>query len=180
MLVPMTLPRPLCGHRLALLVAALGTTIASAAGGMASHAAPGPDLRPYPPAAPGERRWFISVAAPSSEGDAPRPDQRVELIVGRTMLVDCNRHLLQGSLEEESVPGWGYPIFRVKGGQQLVSTRMACPGQPPRRQFVALGGSPPLVPVNPRLPIVVYAPRELEVRWRLWRADPIQRPGNSF
>jgi ecotin len=104
----------------------------------------------------------------------------VELVVGRTLTVDCNRHLLQGSLEEENVPGWGYPIYRVKGGGPMVSTRMACPGQAPRQELVRLGGSPTLVPVNPRLPIVVFAPQELEVRWRLWRAERRQSPAQTF
>jgi ecotin len=143
-------------------------------------AAPDPDLRPYPPAAPGERRWFIRVESPVVSRPGPATDQRVELIIGRTMLVDCNRHRLQGSLVEETVPGWGYPLFRVKGGRQSVSTRMACPGQAPRRQFVLLGGPPTLVPVNPKLPIVVVAPEDLEVRWRLWRPEPGERPARLF
>lgn len=135
-----------------------------------------PDLKPYPPAAPGERRWLISVdTSPAAEAD-----QRVELIVGRTMLVDCNRHVLLGSIVEDSVPGWGYPLYRVKGGTPTVSTRMACPDQLRRRQFVGLGGVAPLVPVNPKLPIVVVAPEGLEVRWRLWRAEPGQRPAEPF
>ncbi len=119
---------------------------------------------------------MIAVDAPPGAA----ADQRVELIVGRTLTVDCNRHLLQGSLEEETVPGWGFPMMRVKGGQQVVSTRMACPGQKPRRAFVVLGGAPTLVPVNPRLPIVVVAPEALEVRWRLWRADPTPQPAQPF
>lgn len=159
---------------------ALGLSLVSAlTGALGSDpatAAPPPDLRPYPPAAPGERRWFISVDAPPGAA----ADLRVELIIGRTRLVDCNRHLLQGSLEEEQVRGWGFPLFRVKGGEQMVSTRMACPGQRPRREFVVLGGEPTLVPVNPRLPIVVVAPEPLEVRWRLWRAEPGQQPATAF
>jgi len=163
------------GRGIALLTA-LATALAPALASPPAGAAPAPDLRPYPPAAPGERRWFISVdTTPAAAGDL-----RVELVVGRTLMVDCNRHLLQGSLEEESVPGWGYPIYRVKGGGPMVSTRMACPGQAPRQEFVGLGGSPTLVPVNPRLPIVVFAPQELEVRWRLWRAERRQSPAQTF
>jgi hypothetical protein len=101
----------------------------------------------------------------------------VELIIGRSMEVDCNRHLLQGALVEETVAGWGHPMFRVTGGRQVVSTRMACPGMPPRRQFVTLGGMHALVPVNPKLPIVVVAPKELEVRRRLW---PGPRPPQGW
>ena len=134
------------------------------------------DQRPYPPAAAGQRRWVISV--PTTQAAAE--DLRVELVVGRTLLVDCNRHLLQGSVAEESVPGWGYPLYRVKGGSPVVSTRMACPDQAQRKEFVRLAGSPTLVPVNPRLPIVVVAPADLEVRWRLWRAEPRPRPAQTF
>jgi serine protease inhibitor ecotin len=36
------------------------------------------------------------------------------------------------------------------------------------------------VSVNPRLPIVVVAPEALEVRWRLWRAEPRVRPARNF
>lgn len=163
------------GHWITLLTA-VATALASAMASPPADAAPPPDLRPYPPAAPGERRWFISVdTTPAAEGDF-----RVELVVGRTLMVDCNRHLLQGSLVEESVPGWGYPIYRVKGGGPMVSTRMACPGQALRQEFVRLGGPPTLVPVNPRLPIVVFAPRELEVRWRLWRAERRPSPAQTF
>ena len=170
-------------RRLLVVPAALASVLLSAVTGtitpLPAVAAPTPDLRPYPPAAPGERRWFITVdgagAAPGSMAD-----QRVELIIGRTLLVDCNRHWLQGSLVEENVPGWGYPMFRVKGGRQQVSTRMACPGQAARREFVVLAGTPTLVPVNPRLPIVVVAPKDLEVRWRLWRAEPRQQSATPF
>lgn len=156
-----------------------GSLLASALTSPPAAAANPPDPRPYPPAAPGERRWFISVDGATAAPGA-MADLRVELIIGRTLTVDCNRHWLQGALVEESVPGWGYPLFRVKGGTQLVSTRMACPGQPPRREFVVLGGSPALVPVNPRLPIVVVAPKDLEVRWRLWRPQPGQQPARLF
>ena len=145
-------------------------------GARPAPAAQPPDLSPYPPAAAGERRWVIAV--PTTPGVAE--DLRVELVVGRTLQVDCNRHLLQGTVTEESVPGWGYPLYRVQGGGPVVSTRMACPGQAPRKDFVRLGGSPTLVPVNAWLPIVVVAPEELEVRWRLWRAEPRQRPARLF
>lgn len=153
-----------------------GPLLCSMLSGGAMANPPPPDLSPYPPAAAGERRWFIAV----DPGPGVGADQRVELIIGRSSMVDCNRHLLQGSLEEESVPGWGYPIYRVKGGRAMVSTRMACPGQSLRKKFVVLGGAPTLVPVNPKLPIVVVAPKDLEVRWRLWRPTPGDQSATPF
>jgi ecotin len=63
----------------------------------------------------------------------------------------------------------------------MISTRMACPpGQPPRRAFLSLAGEPFLVRYNASLPIVVYAPKELEVRWRVWKAETRPRPAQAL
>jgi ecotin len=160
------------------LTAALAGTLAVVASLIApAAAAPAPDLKPYPAPATGERRWIIQLPQqPPSAGDPRLPkgpeDWRVELIVGRQALVDCNLHRLGGRIRSETVPGWGYSIHRVSDVGPMLSTRMACPpDQPKRQKFVTLGGDPFLVPFNPRLPIVVYAPQDLEVRWRLWRAE---------
>jgi ecotin len=36
-------------------------------------------------------------------------------------------------------------------------------------RFITLGGEPQLLRYNSRLPLVVYAPDGVEVRYRLWR-----------
>ena len=157
--------------------------MASAAPGLmaAAMASPPLDLKPYPPAAAGEKRWVIRLPElqPPQAGSDPAAagdDRQVELIVGRQVEVDCNLHRLGGRISSETVPGWGYPIHRMSGVGPMISTRRACPpGEPLRRQFVSMAGEPFLVRYNPRLPIVVYAPQDLEVRWRLWKAEPRQR-----
>ncbi len=142
-----------------------------------ARAIPRLDLKPYPAPGAGEARWVIQVpgvlkSSPDPALSSDPDDWRVELIVGREMEVDCNRHLLQGSITPESVPGWGYTVHRVSGGERALSTLMACPpDQPPRRAFVPLAGEPTLVRYNASLPIVVYAPKNLQVRWRLWKAE---------
>ena len=152
----------------------------------AVRAIPRLDLKPYPAPAADQRRWVIQlpgVLKPSSDPaiSANPADWRVELIVGRELEVDCNRQLLRGRIEAETIPGWGYRIFRVRGGDAVASTRMACPpDQPPRRQFVALGGEPTVVRYNASLPIVVYAPRDLKVRWRLWKAETGQQKAQQL
>ncbi|MEX1323896.1 MAG: ecotin family protein [Synechococcaceae cyanobacterium] len=141
------------------------------------RAIPRLDLKPYPAPAAGESRWVIQVPgvlrpSPDPAISSDPADWRVELIVGRELEVDCNRHLLQGRITPESVPGWGYTVYRVSGGERALSTLMACPpDQPPRRAFVPLAGEPTLVRYNASLPIVVYAPKDLEVRWRLWKGE---------
>jgi len=147
------------------------------------EAIPRLDLKPYPAPAAGESRWVIQlpgVLRPSSDpAISPNPaDWRVELIVGRELVVDCNRQLLRGRIRSESVPSWGYRIYRVSGGDLAGSTRMACPpDQSKRRAFVPLAGQPTVVPYNASLPIVIYAPKDLQVRWRLWKAETRQQEG---
>ncbi len=163
---------------------------ASLAAGLLAPAAAGAiprlDLRPYAAPAAGERRWVIQlpgVLRPSPDPAlSPNPaDWRVELLVGRTAQVDCNLHRLSGRIKAETVPGWGYRVYRVVDVGPMVSTRRVCPpGEGLRQAFVPLGGRPSVVPYNASLPIVLYAPQDLEVRWRLWRAETVQRPAQPL
>ena len=45
------------------------------------------------------------------------------------------------------------------------------PNAPKVERFVALAGEPQLIRYNSRLPVVVYVPDGVEVRYRIWRAD---------
>ncbi|MCP9927754.1 ecotin family protein [Cyanobium sp. CH-040] len=168
-----------CATGRTLRFAILPLLIAAAAA--PALAIPRLDLKPYPAPRAGETRWVIqlpgvlrSSADPAMSSDPA--DWRVELIVGKELDVDCNRQLLQGRITPESVPGWGYTVYRVSGGERGLSTLMACPpDQPPRRSFVPLAGEPTLVRYNASLPIVIYAPKHLQVRWRLWKAETGQQ-----
>ncbi len=46
------------------------------------------------------------------------------------------------------------------------------PSAPKLNRFVTLGGEPYLIRYNSRLPIVVYAPEGIEVRYRIWITEP--------
>jgi ecotin len=102
----------------------------------------------------------------------------VQLVVGQEMPVDCNIRRISGQLRASDLPGWGYPIYRLEGPNAglAISTLMACPpGQPKPLRFVTLGGDPVLAPYTVSLPIVVYLPERLELRWRVWRPlEPLQ------
>jgi ecotin len=167
------------------LAAALGL-VTSLGVPAAALAIPRLDLKPYPAAAADQRRWVIQlpgVLRPSGDAtiSANPADWRVELIVGRELEVDCNRQLLRGQIAAETLPGWGYRIFRVSGGDVVASTRMACPpDQPKRRVFLPLAGPPTVVPYNASLPIVVYAPKDLQVRWRVWKAESRQQEAQQL
>lgn len=44
------------------------------------------------------------------------------------------------------------------------------PNEPKVDRFVALGGDPYVIRYNSRLPVVVYVPEGLDVRYRIWSA----------
>ena len=150
----------------------------------AARAIPLLDLKPYPAPAAGERRWVIQlpgVLPPTADARiSPSPsDWRVELIIGRELEVDCNTQRFTGKLRSETLQGWGYKIYRVRDVGPVVSTRMACPPTSVRHKaFVPMGSKPFVVPYNASLPIVIYAPKDLDVRWRLWKAERVQRPAS--
>jgi ecotin len=155
-------------------------------GAIAARAVPRLDLTPYPTPPAGQNRWVIQLPGvlppnPEPSLSPSTADWRVELIIGREVLVDCNRHMFSGRIASETLPGQGRKVYRVSQVGPMASTRMACPpGEAKRKVFVPMGGKPFVVPYNVSLPIVVYAPTDLEVRWRLWKAAREQRPAQRL
>lgn len=165
-----------------LVVGLLGVLIGAAP---RLEAIPLLDLKAYPAAAAGERRWVIQLPGllpPSRDPalSADPSDWRVQLIVGRTLPLDCNQHRLGGRLRPETLPGTGLSVFRFTDAGPLLSTRRACPpGEPLQPRFVTAGSKPFVVPYNASQPIVVYTPADYEVRWRIWKAERQTRPASQ-
>jgi ecotin len=150
-----------------LAVMSLGACAsATAATPMAEQSAgAGGDLAAYPAASADQNRHVIRLPARANEDDL-----KLELIVGKTQMVDCNIHRLGGSIEIRTAEGWGYDYFVVSDLGQGMSTLMGCADNSRKEAFVRGGGEPTLVRYNSRLPVVVYAPKDVEVRYRLWTA----------
>jgi len=136
--------------------------------GGSANAAEHPELKAFPPAEEGMERSVIVL--PHKEGDE-EDDFRVEIIVGREMIVDgVNRVRLGNAIEARTLEGWGYTYYEVTGPSEIISTLMAPPeGAEKVEAFVA--AAPLQVRYDSRLPIVVYAPSGYEVRYRIWRAS---------
>ena len=98
---------------------------------------------------------------------------KLELIAGKTVRVDAeNRYFFGGKIEAENIQGWGYTLYRVSQLGPMAGTLMAIdPNTPKQDRFVALGGEPYLIRYNSRLPVVVYAPEGVEVRYRIWSIE---------
>ena len=143
-----------------LLLLALLTTAAVAA----------PDnMKAFPAAEEGMARFVIPVPKQDDEGAF-----KVEIIIGKTVTTDAqNRYFFGGKLETETIAGWGFDRHILRKLGPMAGTLMAVdPNAPKVERFISVGGEPHLLRYNSRLPIVVYVPEGVEVRYRIWRADP--------
>lgn len=124
------------------------------------------NIHMFPLAQEGFVRHVIEV--PKTDNDA---DHRVELLIGKTMLVDCNKHSLRGKVENVTLKGWGYKYLVISDIHNGPSTMMACP-QPKTEKFISVYmGKETLRRYNSRLPIVAYIPEGYEMRYRIWSAE---------
>ena len=128
----------------------------------------GKELKAFPPAGEGMSRVVIILPVEADEDLL-----KVQLLIGKTLQLDArNRYFFGGRLETETVKGWGYERYILKSLGPMAGTLMAVdPSAPKVERFITLGGEPQLLRYNSRLPLVVYVPEGVEVRYRLWRGD---------
>jgi ecotin len=124
-------------------------------------------MKPYPLPEVGYDRMVIHLEPLDNENF-----RKVELLIGKTMEVDCNLHFLSGMLERQTISGWGYSYYFLRNtGGPAASTRMACPPDEKKKEaFVQVPGDGQLLRYNSKLPILVYVPTGVEVRYRIWAA----------
>jgi ecotin len=146
----------------------IGFFVALAALGVNACAGESNDtLKPYPEAQPGFVRMVFELPQVANESN-----RKLEILVGKTMMVDCNRHGFSGDLEQEVAEGWGYTYFVLANVQGPVSTMMACPpGEDKTEAFVTVRGAGYLQPYNSKLPVVTYVPEGFSVSYRIWEAQ---------
>ena len=157
----------------------------SALAALPAVAIPRLNLTGYPEPAPGLKRWVIQPSGllPKSADpfiSAHPLDWRIQLIVGQTVTLDCNTKRLAGSgMTMRMLPkASGKALFEVKDPVAVISTKIACPDdQPTRTSFLSLGKQPYLVPYNASWPIVVDLPDNVQLRWRIWKAETRQQNG---
>ena len=145
------------------MTAILALTLAAAAPVMAASLK---DVAPYPEAEKGFTRQVIHLPAQADESA-----YKLEILAGKTLQVDCNRQRLGGSLEERTLEGWGYNYYRLNNVSGPASTLMACPDGKKTKAFVPVIGDGFLLRYNSKLPVVVYVPKDVEVRYRIWSAS---------
>jgi len=125
------------------------------------------NMKAFPPAEDGMVRYVLQLPRQADESA-----HKVELIVGKTVQAEeRNRYFFGGKIEEETIKGWGYTRYKVSSLGPMAGTLMAVdPNAPKVARFITLGGGPYLIRYNSRLPVVVYVPEGVEVRYRIWAA----------
>jgi len=130
-------------------------------------------MKAFPPAESGMVRYVLHVPKQADESAF-----KVELFVGKTVKIDKdNRYFFGGKIERTTIQGWGFPRYDVSKLGPMAGTLMAVdPKAPKVDRFITLGGEPYIIRYNSRLPIVIYVPEGVEVRYRIWSAGETLKP----
>jgi ecotin len=126
----------------------------------------------FPKAPVGYKQVYIQVPTQKNENDF-----KVEVYVGKNQLVDCNKHFLTGEMKEENLDGWGYTYYTIKSDGNIAGTMMACPDNIKTIKFIHL--QPQLLRYNSKLPIVLYVPENLEVKYKIWSAGKVMQKAKT-
>jgi len=119
----------------------------------------------FPAAEEGTKRCVILLPHKERGEDG---NFKVELIVGKEMMTDgVNSVRLGGAIEAKPLQGWGFTYYEVKSLGPAASTLIGVPpGTPQVKKFVT--GPSTIIRYNSRIPLIVYVPKDAEVRYRIW------------
>jgi len=117
----------------------------------------------FPEAKDGYQRYVVQVPQRNNEHD-----HRVELLIGKNMMVDCNHHSFSAEIKSVTLKGWGYSYLEVENIQSGPTTMIACT-EPKIEQYISIRDE--LRRYNSRSPMVVYVPKGYEVRYRIWSTE---------
>lgn len=125
------------------------------------------DLDAFPAPESSYERHIIRLPVGNYENNL-----KIELLPGKVQEVDCNPTHYTGKLTEKTLEGWGYNYYELSELSGPLSTKMACPDDEKTLSFIPVITTGSLLEYNSRLPVVVYLPEGLELRWRTWVATP--------
>lgn len=121
----------------------------------------------FPAASAGFTKQIITLPAAKNEDNL-----KVEIFVGKTIEVDCNRYFLSGTIKEQNLEGWGYTFYKVESNGAIGGTKMMCPDEKKTMKFVNMQTL--LIRYNSKLPVVVYVPDGMELKYRIWKAGKLK------
>ncbi|KAK7196549.1 inhibitor of serine peptidase (ISP) [Novymonas esmeraldas] len=138
---------------------------------------------PYPKAESGEKRIVFALDPKGDHAEQAR--HMLQLIPGRVTEMSrgeaANHQILGGNIEQHTVEGWGAPYFRITLAKDAASTLMHVLDENKQervRKFVAMS-SPPMFPYASDHPVVVYLPKDAELRYSIWSGGEPQQAGTE-
>ncbi len=152
-------------HKLSIMSLLLSTT------SLPLQASAADDIKMFPSATSDQQRVVIRLPVLADESRS-----KVEVLVSKQLETDCNRQRLGGNLQEKTLQGWGYSYYSLEKVMGPMSTMMACPQQSKKVSAVPVVGDGYLLRYNSKLPVVIYAPKGVDVNYRLWQAEATPRP----
>ncbi|WP_318491595.1 ecotin family protein [Photobacterium leiognathi] len=122
-------------------------------------------IKMFPPPTAKQKMYVLTLPKLTEE-----QNYKIEIEVGKTLQLDCNRHYLLSKIKRQSLVGWGYIYYSLEDISKLVSTRKGCLNSELKLQFVTQS-KPLVLTYNSRLPLVFYVPKAAQLRYRIWRTD---------
>jgi ecotin len=117
----------------------------------------------FPAPKPGMVQHLLTLAPLEDESS-----YLLEVEVGRTKMIDCNKHGLRGEIIELNLPGSGYIYYSVESVAEGPSTQRACFDGATTEAFVRIPAVLKL-PYDSSLPKVFYLPQGVQLRFRVWQ-----------
>jgi ecotin len=121
-------------------------------------------LESFPEPKEGFKRNVIHL--PQKDGE---DKLRVELYAGIYEQTDCNSYMLLGTIDSKNLEGYGYTYYNVTTQERTVGTMKGCPDQSKKTTFVTM--QPLIVPYNSKLPLVIYAPENVQIRYKVYSSS---------
>ena len=112
---------------------------------------------------------MIPFAINVDEKGENEANQKVQMVVGKMMEVDCNNHSLEGNFKNETLEGYGYDYFVFETNGNVASTMMACPDDTKTQKFIS--SQDQFMPYNSKLTTPVYVPEGYEVHYTIWSVE---------
>ncbi|MCK8045494.1 serine protease inhibitor ecotin [Shewanella sp. 1CM18E] len=121
-------------------------------------------IKMYPKPENGQVQHILTLPKLDNESD-----YMIEIEIGQSRMVDCNKHSLNGDLQQLTVQGWGYNYYQVNSITDGPSTMMACFDQAKTEQFLTIR-SDLMLKYDSRTAKVFYLPENTQIRYRVWQA----------
>lgn len=122
-------------------------------------------LNVYPKAPEGMKQHIFTLEKKEKE-----EDYQLELRFGKDKMLDCNQHsFLSGELKEMTAEGWQYPYYSFSGKDEMRQTLMLCPETEKSLKRVYYPVMNSMFPYNSKLPLVVYAPKDVKIEVHIWK-----------